>query len=154
MQIIGYKFKTLIQLWLTKRSLFSVCFFYNAQLHYVISCLVHMVSSVLQTTAHYHSQWLPTKSPTKSKMLSWCHDKNLVVRKTRSKNKHKHLNVCAHQLLFLMCHCSCHINLYNTELKCGSDFPLLHFGLCMIYDNATGATEYGPCPCIHCKLQY
>ena len=44
--------------------------------------------------------------------------------------------------------CSCHINLYGTELKCDSDFPLVHFGFCMTYDNATAVTEYGPCPYI------
>ena len=74
--------------------------------------------------------------------------KHLVVRKTRSKNINvlMHVHISCSSEYDLRCCCSCHINLYSTELKCGSDFPLLHFGLCMTYDNATGATEYGPCP--------
>ena len=37
---------------------------------------------------------------------------------------------------------------YNSreEVKCGSDFTLLHLGFCMTYDNTTETTEYGPCP--------
>ena len=42
--------------------------------------------------------------------------------------------------------CSCQS--YFTEVKCGSDFPLLHFGYCMTYNNATETTEFGPCPYI------
>ena len=41
--------------------------------------------------------------------------------------------------------CSC----YSTALvRCESHSPSLQFGYCMTYDNATGATEYGPCPYI------
>ena len=41
--------------------------------------------------------------------------------------------------------CSC----YDIRfVRCGSHFLLLQFGFCMTYDNATGATEYGPCPYI------
>ena len=43
--------------------------------------------------------------------------------------------------------CSC-TSLHRTEVKCGSDFPLLHFGLCMTYNSANATTEYGPCPYI------
>ena len=43
--------------------------------------------------------------------------------------------------------CSCHSS-DGTEVKCGSDFPLLHFGLCMTYNKSTETTEYGPCPYI------
>ena len=41
--------------------------------------------------------------------------------------------------------CSC----YNdVPIRCGSHLPYLQFRYCMTYDNATGATEYGPCPYI------
>ena len=42
--------------------------------------------------------------------------------------------------------CSCHQE--YAKVHCGQDFPLLHFGFCMTYNNTTGATEYGPCPYI------
>ena len=42
--------------------------------------------------------------------------------------------------------CSCHDS--HTEVRCGSDFPLLHLGFCMTYNNSTEITEYGPCPYI------
>ena len=42
--------------------------------------------------------------------------------------------------------CSCHHS--HTEVRCGSDFPLLHLGLCMTYNNSTEITVYGPCPYI------
>ena len=42
--------------------------------------------------------------------------------------------------------CSCQS--YFTEVKCGPDFPLLHFGYCMTYNSATETTEFGPCPYI------
>ena len=42
--------------------------------------------------------------------------------------------------------CSCHDS--HTEVRCGADFPLLHLGFCMTYDNSTEITEYGPCPYI------
>ena len=42
--------------------------------------------------------------------------------------------------------CSCHQD--NAEVYCGPDFPLLHFGFCMTYNNTTGVTEFGPCPYI------
>ena len=31
---------------------------------------------------------------------------------------------------------------------CGSDFPLLHLGYCMTYNESTETTEFGPCPYI------
>ena len=45
--------------------------------------------------------------------------------------------------------CSCHDS-YPDQVRCtcGSDFPLLHLGLCMTYNNSTEITEYGPCPYI------
>ena len=42
--------------------------------------------------------------------------------------------------------CSCHSS--HMEVICGADFPLLHLGYCMTYNNTTGITEYGPCPYI------
>ena len=42
--------------------------------------------------------------------------------------------------------CSCHQETTEAQVYCGQDFPLLHFGYCMTYNNTTGATEYGPCP--------
>jgi len=42
--------------------------------------------------------------------------------------------------------CSCHSS--HMEVICGVDFPLLHLGYCMTYNNTTGITEYGPCPYI------
>ena len=42
--------------------------------------------------------------------------------------------------------CSC--SPFRTAIQCGSDFPLLHLGYCMMTNNATGATEFGPCPYI------
>ena len=40
--------------------------------------------------------------------------------------------------------CSCHGS--HLEVKCGSDFPLLHFGFCMTYNGTTETTGFGPCP--------
>jgi len=34
------------------------------------------------------------------------------------------------------------------NVKCGSDFTLLHFGYCMTYNSTNGNTEYGKCPYI------
>ena len=42
--------------------------------------------------------------------------------------------------------CSCHHD--ASKVTCGPDFPLLHFGFCMTYNNTTGATEFGACPYI------
>jgi len=42
--------------------------------------------------------------------------------------------------------CSCQS--YFTQVKCGSDFPLLHLGFCMTYNSSTETTEFGPCPYI------
>ena len=42
--------------------------------------------------------------------------------------------------------CSCHQE--NAKVYCGRDFPLLHFGFCMTYNNTTGVTAYGACPYI------
>ena len=42
--------------------------------------------------------------------------------------------------------CSCH-SLYPNVL-CGSDYPLLHLGNCMTYNNETKVTAVGPCPYI------
>ena len=42
--------------------------------------------------------------------------------------------------------CTCHQ--YDTKVNCGPDFPLLHFGFCMTYNNKTGNTEFGACPYI------
>ena len=42
----------------------------------------------------------------------------------------------------------CSSQSYFTEVKCGPDFPLLHFGYCMTYNSATETTEFGPCPYI------
>ena len=36
----------------------------------------------------------------------------------------------------------------SSNVKCGLDFSLLHFGNCMTYTSSTEATEYGPCPYI------
>ena len=40
----------------------------------------------------------------------------------------------------------CFCSNYLTAIKCDSDFPLLYLGYCMTCNNATGATEFGPCP--------
>ena len=40
--------------------------------------------------------------------------------------------------------CSCYHS--YTEVKCGSDFPLLRIGFCMTYNDTAETTEYGPCP--------
>ena len=40
--------------------------------------------------------------------------------------------------------CSCQSSF--TEVMCGVEFPLLHFGFCMTYNSTTESTEYGPCP--------
>ena len=42
--------------------------------------------------------------------------------------------------------CSCHSS--QQAVKCGSDFPLLHFGYCTTYNSTTETTEVGPCPYI------
>ena len=42
--------------------------------------------------------------------------------------------------------CSCHGS--HLEVRCGSDFPLLHFGFCMTYNSTSETTGYGPCPYI------
>ena len=40
--------------------------------------------------------------------------------------------------------CSCrHV---GSEVYCGSDIPLLHFGFCMTYNSTCKTTEFGPCP--------
>ena len=36
----------------------------------------------------------------------------------------------------------------HSEVRCGSDFPLLHFGFCMTYNRSTETVDYGPCPYI------
>ena len=33
-------------------------------------------------------------------------------------------------------------------IKCGSEYPLLHFGFCMTYNSSSETTECGPCPFI------
>ena len=57
-------------------------------------------------------------------------------------------SVCLHWFVHdnrLSTGCSC----YNAaSVRCDSHFSSLEFGYCMTYDNATGATEYGPCPYI------
>ena len=40
------------------------------------------------------------------------------------------------------------MNLTYSDVKCGSDFPLLHLGFCKTYNHTAGTTEYGPCPYI------
>ena len=42
--------------------------------------------------------------------------------------------------------CSCYES--YSDVKCGSDFPLLHLGFCKTYNHTAGTTEYGPCPYI------
>ena len=42
--------------------------------------------------------------------------------------------------------CSCHYEV--AKVNCGPDFPNLHFGFCMTYNNTTGVTAYGACPYI------
>jgi len=41
--------------------------------------------------------------------------------------------------------CSCSKHKSDDNVKCGSDFTLLHFGYCMIYNSTNGNTEYGKC---------
>ena len=41
--------------------------------------------------------------------------------------------------------CSCSD---SHAIICGSDFPLLHLGYCMTYNESTETTEFGPCPYI------
>ena len=45
-------------------------------------------------------------------------------------------------------HTGCSCQSYFTQVKCGSDFPLLHLGFCMTYNSSTETTEFGPCPYI------
>ena len=46
--------------------------------------------------------------------------------------------------------CSC--RQHDSKVYCRPDFPLVHFGYCMTYNNTNGATEYGPHPYIgHCN---
>ena len=42
--------------------------------------------------------------------------------------------------------CSC--SSPSSQVKCGLNFSLLHFGNCMTYNTTTGATEFGSCPYI------
>ena len=42
--------------------------------------------------------------------------------------------------------CSCH-SIY-PDVRCGSDYPLLHLGNCMTYNSETKVTAVGPCPYI------
>ena len=40
------------------------------------------------------------------------------------------------------CSCSNEVGV----IKCGSEYPLLHFGFCMTYNSSSETTECGPCP--------
>ena len=42
--------------------------------------------------------------------------------------------------------CSCSDS--TPEVKCGKDFSLMHFGICITYNSAIELTEYGHCPYI------